>query len=462
MEQDNSVDRVIQSLRAAIAASPPGAQLPSVRTLVADHRVSPVTVQRALARLAADGLVEARPGRGTFVRPAPAPAGPGDLGWQTLALGSGRADAEPLIALLRPPPAGALSLSGGYLPSELQAVPLLSAALAAAARRPAAWERMPVEGLEPLRAWFAAEAGGRFRSHDVVICSGGQAAIAVAVRALAGPGAPILIESPSYIGAIAAAHAAGLHLVPVPSDAEGVDPDALADAFRRTGARLAYLQPGLANPSGAALAPERRAAVLAAAARAGAFVIEDDWARDLWLDQPPGLPLAAEDGDGHVVYIRSLTKAAAPGLRVAALCAAGAARARLGAARILDDFFVAGPLQEAALQLVAGPGWPRHLKALRQALRPRRTALADAVRARLGAAALPRLPAGGFHLWVRLPAGLSDIEVAARAARADLIVSPGRPWFPGEAPGPFLRLTYAGTPPDQLPRAVDRLAAVLG
>jgi DNA-binding transcriptional MocR family regulator len=465
MSQGNSEDRVTQALRAAAAALAPGDRLPSVRDLMAAHRASPLTVQRAIGRLAGEGLVEPRPGRGTFVAAravAPAVNGPvDDLSWQSVALGARAVEEAALQELLAVPPAAAIPLSSGYLDPELQSLPALGAALARAARRPGAWDRGPVEGREELRAWFAREAGGRLRAHDMVVCPGGQAAMATAFRALASPGEPIVVESPTYVGAIAAARAAGLHVVPVASDADGVRPDLLADALRRTGARVFYCQPLFANPHGATLAPDRRPAVLDAVRAAGAFLIEDDWARDLAIDAEPPPPLASADRDGHVIYLRSLTKSAAPGLRVAAVGARGAAGARLRAVRIVDDLFVAGPLQEAALELLASPARRRHLRRLRGALRLRRDALAAALARELPEVRPGPLPAGGLHLWVALPDAVDDVALAAAAAARDVVVYPGRPWFPAEPPGPFLRLTFAAAPPEALEEGVRRLAGAV-
>jgi DNA-binding transcriptional MocR family regulator len=434
---------------------------------MARHRASPVTVQRALARLAGEGLVVPRPGRGTFVAERVVPAAdPGtgtprapDLDWQEVAL----ADRPPLHAgaldqLLAVLPTGAIALTGGYLPPDLQPAAALGAALGRAARRPETWGRLAVEGLDPLRDWFARAAGGHVRAHDVVICNGGQAALATTFRALAAPGEPVLVESPTYLGAIAALRAAGLRAVPVPIDARGVRPELLAGAFALTGARVFYCQPLHANPTGATLAVERRAAVLEAVAAAGAFLIEDDWARDLRIDGDAPPPLAAGDPDGHVVYMRSLTKSAAPGLRIAAVSARGAAGARLKAARIVDDFFVSGPLQHATLELVSAPAWRRHLKALRTELRVRRDALVAALGEHLPDWELEVVPAGGLHVWVRLPDGVDDGGLAARAAAAGVLVSPGRPWFAAEPPAPHLRLTYAGAPAPDLVEGVRRLA----
>ncbi len=461
MPDDNTEHRVTADVRAAAAMLTPGERLPSVRELVTRHKASPVTVQRAIARLAAEGVVEPRPGVGTFVASTPAIASEPDYSWQELALAGRTVDAGGLEALLALPRPGQIMLSAGYLEPELQPTAALQAALARAARRPGAWDRTPVEGLPELRAWFAAQSGAGLRPHDVLICSGGQSSLGTTLRALGSPGDTLLVESPTYVGVLAVARACGLHVKPVPADRDGVRPDLLADALERTGARLVYLQPLFANPHGATLAPERRAAVLEAVRAAGAFVIEDDWARDMAIDGDPPAPLAADDRDGHVVLLRSLTKIAAPGLRVAAIGARGAAGARLRAMRHVDDFFVSGPLQHAALDLVASAAWRRHLRVLRGILRERRDALADAVRSELAQVTLTSLPQGGLHLWCRLPDDADDLRIAADAGAAGVVVSAGSPCFAGDPPAPHLRLTYAGAGPIELAEGVRRLASVL-
>jgi DNA-binding transcriptional MocR family regulator len=463
MKEDNSASGVIQHLRDRIAGEPAGSRLPSVRDLMAALRVGPGTVQQAMAQLASEGVIEAQPGRGTFVAVRPAMSRPpDDFAWQSMALGPGRAASEALGELVAAPSPDKIALTAGYLPPDLEARSPLDAAMGRALRRPGIWGRIPLEGLETLRLWFAREIGNGTRPHDVVICPGGQAAIAGVFRALAAPGSAVLVESPTYIGALTAARAAGLRLVPVPSDAEGVRPEMLKTAFAASGARVFYCQPTYANPSGACLAAERRRVVVEHVAAAGAFLVEDDWARDLALDSTPPAPLAASDRDGHVVYIRSLTKPAAAGLRIAAICGRGAALSRLKSMRTIDDFFVAGPLQEAALQLVTAPSWPRHLRAVAAALRERRTALVAAVHEHFGRDSLALVPGGGFHLWLRLPDEVSDGDVARRAAQAGIIVSAGHHWFPAEPPGSFLRLSFVGAAPDALAASVATLAGIVG
>jgi DNA-binding transcriptional MocR family regulator len=122
---------------------------------------------------------------------------------------------------------------------------------------------------------------------------------------------------------------------------------------------------------------------------------------------------------------------------------------------------VSGPLQEAALEIVSSPAWRRHRRRLRTELRLRRDALAAALARHLPELEVTSIPAGGLHLWVALPEGADDVALASAAASEGVIVFPGRPWFPAEPPAPFLRLTFAATPPDALDEGVRRLARVL-
>ncbi len=143
--------------------------------------------------------------------------------------------------------------------------------------------------------------------------------------------------------------------------------------------------------------------MLEAVARHGAFLLEDDWMRDFDLGPPSPPPLASMDDDGHVIYLRSLSKPVAPGLRIAGLAARGPVLARLRLGRISDDLFVAPVLQQVALDVLTAPGWVRHLGSIKRALRERRDALAAAIAASLPECDLPLVPAGGVHLWLRLP-----------------------------------------------------------
>jgi DNA-binding transcriptional MocR family regulator len=443
MSESSTIALVVASLRAEIAGLAPGDRLPSNRDLVRRHGVSPVTVARAVAALAAEGAVVTRPGSGTFVASRRTGVMPGpDTSWQSVVLADRAVETHTVTGTLAPPPADAITMSGGYLHQALQPVKALGDALARAARRPDAWDRAPTAGLATLRALFARFPGGDTGPDDVLITGGGQDGLSMAFRAIGAPGSPILVESPTYRGALAAARAAGLRPVPVPTDADGIRPDLLADAFATTGARLLYLQPTFHNPTGAVLTASRRTQVLDIARAAGAFIVEDDYARLLGHGAPVPRPLAADDTDGTVVYLTSLTKPASPSLRIGALVARGPIAQRLQAIRLVDDFFVARPLQEAAIELLSSPAWERHLRTLSAALRERRHALISAMTQFAPQWIVSGLPVGGLYLWVAVPSAAPAVEAARTAG---VTISAGDSYYAAEPAGSFVRVGFAAT-----------------
>lgn len=448
----------MSALRTWIAASPPGAQLPPTRALTAEHGASPVTVQKAIRQLAALGLVESRPGVGTFVRTVRA-ARPADYGWQTAALGATPARGARVSSTQRAAAPDAIRLHAGYPARDLLPERLVRAALIRAARTEAAVATPPAAGLPELQAWFASEIAASApvdvtppSARDVLVIAGSQGGLSSVFRALVGPGRPLLVESPTYWGAILAAEQTGITLVPVPSGPGGPDPDDVDRAFRSSGARALYAQPTFANPSGVQWSAETGHAVLEVVREHGAFLVEDDWAHDLAIDADPR-PLVGQDDDGHVIYLRSLTKNVSPALRVAAVVARGPARHRILADRGAETTYVSGLLQAAALDVVTQPGWSTHLRALRAQLRARRDLLLDSLRAEAPALHVEHVPAGGLNLWARLPDGLDPEQVAREAEARGVVVAPGTEWFPAEPSGPFLRLNFGGEHPDRFPEA---------
>jgi DNA-binding transcriptional MocR family regulator len=461
MAQSTSTDVLRSTLRARVSGMRPGERLPSTREISAGHRVSPVTVSRALAGLRAEGVIVTRPGSGTFVaqRRPTNPADELDTSWQTIALGDRTVDAASVAFLLAPDHAGAISLAGGYPHPSLLPTRPLAAALARAARRPDAGVRPPLQGISGLRSWFAESVDAGVTADDVLITTGGQSALSAAFRAIVPTGGVVLVESPTYIGALAAARAARLSPVGVPTDHGGIRTDLLADAFAATGARAVYCQPTYQNPTGSVLAADRRRRVLAIARDAGAFVIEDDYARWLAHERPAPPPLIADDDDGRVVHIASITKVTSPNLRIGALIARGPVAERLRSLRIVDDFFVPRPLQEAAIELLGAASWPGRLAALSRTLVDRRTVLLGALAEHLPHARPGRRPAGGLNVWVALPEAVDDVALTDAARAAGVLISPGRPFHAAEPPRPYVRVSFASTPDiATLEEGVRRLA----
>jgi DNA-binding transcriptional MocR family regulator len=402
-----------------------------------------VTVSRAVASLSAQGIVVSRPGSGTYVaprRPSEDARYP-DTAWQAGAMAEQTIDERAIGETLGGQPFDGIHLAGGYIHRSLQPTKALSAALARAARRPDAWDRAAPEGLAPLRSLFAADAGSALTADDVMITNGGQSALSLIFRAIGTPGDPVLVESPTYPGALAAIRAAGLRPIPVPIDAEGVRTDMLAEGFAKTGARLFYCQPAFQNPTGAVLSAERRAEVRTISRAAGAFIVEDDFARHLGHGVPTPAPLLADDDEGAVIYVTSLTKPAAPSLRIGAILARGPVMRRLRTERRVDDFFVARPMQEATIELLSSAGWSRHVRTLGASLKERSRALRSYLATELTEWSVAPAAPGGVHVWVQAPDGADDPVPAAR--EGGVTVSAGRGFFPAEPSGNYVRINFA-------------------
>ena len=449
-----------------MATAAPGAQLPSTRALVVQYGASPVTVQKALRTLAAQGLVETRAGVGTFVRTLRV-ARPNDYGWQTAALGTPQARLPHRSAALRTVPNDVIALHSGYPDRELLPERLVRSALSRATRSDAVIDRAPAAGLPELQAWFASELGAAAPTGvappvpgDVVVLPGSQSGLTASFRALAGIGRPLLVESPTYWGAILAAAQAGVQLVPIPSGPQGPDPDELVRAFTETGARAFYAQPNFANPTGVRWPPALADHVLDIVHGHGAFLIEDDWAHDFGIDADP-IPLAARDDTGHIVYVRSLTKSVSPAVRVAAIIARGPARERILSDVQAHSLYVSGILQAAAHDVVTQPAWRTHLRGLRHQLAARRNLLIDALREHVPDAHLHAVPQGGLNLWLRLPDATDLARLVGECERAGVLMGPGDEWFPAEPTGPYVRLNYSGPNPGAFPEAARRIGEAL-
>ena len=336
----------------------------------------------------------------------------------------------------------------------------MRAALTRAARGDAALSRPPAAGLPELQSWFAHELGASTPGGDHAAeperrrrASGQPERAQLHLHARwSGSGQPLLMESPTYWGAILAAAQAGVRVVPVPSGPEGPDPVELARAFDETGARLFYAQPNYANPTGAQWAAGRGEEVLDVVRENGAFLVEDDWAHDFGITTSP-VPVAARDDSGHVVYLRSLTKSVSPAIRIAAVIARGPARERILADRAAESMYVSGLLQAAALDVVTQPG------------------VADPPAQPPPPAPVPPRPAGHQPARAR-PAGphragaQGRAEPLGAAARRDrpgqadprlrerrgASSPPGREWFPAEPAGAVHPAQLLGAESGRLPR----------
>jgi GntR family transcriptional regulator/MocR family aminotransferase len=449
----------------------PGERLPGSRRLAADLHVHRNTVLAALNELMAEGWIEATPGRGTFVARA-IPETRGRPFSRRLGVRE-RVPARAAFVLPEAPvayrpqvlPRGTLDLSNGA--PDVRLVP--TRAIGRAYRRVLALRGAGLlgygdpEGHPALRAALASmltsTRGLSVTAEDVVVTRGSQMALTLAARALLRPGDVVAVERLGYRPAWEAFRAAGATVVPVAIDRDGLAVSALASVATRTPLRAVYVTPHHQYPTTVTLKAARRLALLALAREAGIAIIEDDYDHEFHYDGRPVLPLASADRAGLVVYIGTLSKILAPGLRVGYIVAPQPVLRSVGAIRSLLD--IQGDLAtEAAIATLMEDGEvQRHVARVRRVYANRRGILANSLRRTFGEGVEFTVAGGGMALWVHLR---MDVDVEAWARRS---VEHGVSWHTGRRyafdgqPGPYARFSFAWLNERELPEAVRRMAA---
>jgi len=304
---------------------------------------------------------------------------------------------------------------------------------------------------------------------DIVVTVGSQHALELVTAVFCDPGDVVLVESPSYVGALSVFAAAQVRVVHLPMDDDGLVADAIAPAVAALAAqgrrvKMLYTVPSFHNPAGVTQPPQRRAAVLAAAQRAGVLVLEDDPYALLGFDEVVPRALRADDPTG-VVYLGSFSKTFAPGLRVGFAVAPHGVREKLVLASEASVLCPSALAQLTIAAYLTHRPWWEQVKAFRELYRERRDALLDAMTALLPAATTWTRPSGGFYSWVTLPGGLDATAMLPRAVTARVAYVPGSAFYaPADADAgrSSLRLSYCHPTPDRIREGVRRLASVVG
>jgi 2-aminoadipate transaminase len=365
-----------------------------------------------------------------------------------------------ILALTARP--GVISFAGGLPAPELFDREGLSAAFTAAlAESGRALQYSTTEGDPALREPVAARLTARglpTAAGDLLITSGSQQALALVAAVLVDPGDRVLVEEPSYLAAIQAFQLAGAEVVPVPCDDDGLDPDAVATLAARHEARLLYTVPTFQNPTGRTLPLERREALLVAAERAGLWIVEDDPYSELRYHGEPIAPLASLAGaEGRVLALSTLSKIAAPGLRIGWVRAPSALRPSLTVAKQAADLHSSTIDQAAAARWLSTVDLEAHVAVLRRAYGERRDALVAGLAAALPPGATHNRPDGGMFVWARLPDGGDAEALLRRALACDVAFVPGAPFHAGPPDRATLRLSFTAHPPAEIAAGLARL-----
>ncbi len=321
------------------------------------------------------------------------------------------------------------------------------------------------EGYRPLREWVASDLTSRgvpTGADQVLIVSGSQQGIDLVARAFLQPGDVVLTEEPSYLAALQVFASFEATVQPLPTDAEGLDPDAADAALRQPGVKLLYTMPNHQNPSGATLASDRRHALLRAASAAGVPVLADEAYLHLRYDPGEPVPLAATDPEAPVLTVGTFSKTIAPGLRVAWIAGPTPVISRLALLKQVTDLHANSFTQRLVHRYLAAGHLPAQVAHLRTVYREKRDAFLQALERRLAGRATWSRPAGGMFLLLRLPRGQSATTLLPMALDQGVAYVPGAPFFPAGGGEETMRLNFVSPPLADIDEGVARLARAIG
>ena len=360
---------------------------------------------------------------------------------------------------------GIVSFAGGLPSPKTFPVAEFEAACARVLRDDphAALQYAASEGFRPLREMVAAMLPWSVDPGNVLITTGSQQGLDLVAKVLVDAGSKVLVESPTYLGAVMAFMPMEPEIVSVASDEQGLD---LADLQAKADdARFLYALPNFQNPSGRTMSEQRRVALSETAARLGLPIVEDNPYGDLWFDAPPPTPLTARNPDG-CIYLGSFSKVLAPGLRLGFVVAPQVVYPKLLQAKQAADLHSPGFNQRLIAEVMKNGFLDRHIPTIRALYKSQRDAMLNALAREIPAGDSDstltwNTPAGGMFLWARLPKGMNAADLLPYAVAQGVAFVPGAPFYAANGDPRTLRLSYVTPSVAEIERGVAALAIAI-
>ncbi|MDR6224161.1 aminotransferase-like domain-containing protein [Desmospora profundinema] len=317
-------------------------------------------------------------------------------------------------------------------------------------------------GYSPLRETIAAHAKTfhdiQAPSSSILVTSGAQQALFLITHSLLQPGDAIAMEQPSYFYSLPLFQSAGLRLFPLPLGKEGLDPEEIERLYRKHRIRMVFLNPTFQNPTGYTLPLEIRKKVVEKCAKLGIPIVEDDPFSLLSIHGSPPHALKAMDPGGLVLYIGSLSKTVASGLRMGWLIGPQEILDRLADVRQQMDYGLSIFPQWIAHQFLSSQEFMEHVSTLKNRLMDRQQFFVSIIQKHLQEKVEFILPQGGIHLWCKLKTPIRDGKLLDAAIQQSVLFVPGSVYG---SPDGFVRFTYARAPKDQMEEGVQRFKKAL-
>ncbi len=358
-----------------------------------------------------------------------------------------------------------ISFAGGLPAPELFPVAEVSAAadIALSQYGARALQYGPSEGFMSLREWIATEMtarGAPAAPTDILITNGSQQVLDLAGKLFLNPGDVVLTENPTYLAAIQAFQTFEVKFIPVPTDENGLIPEALPELIRLHKPKFLYTIPNFQNPTGITMSAARRQALAKLAAELKLVIIEDDPYGKLRYRGTTIPPIKHWDEANRVLYASTFSKTIAPGLRLGWVAAPPDIFSRLLILKQASDLHTSSFDQLVGYFYLTKNDQAVHLKKICSVYGERYGVLDAALRAEMPAGFTWTKPEGGMFLWVTGPANLDSLELLQRCIAQKVAFVPGRDFFPADGGRNFLRLNYSNSSPERIREGVKRLAAL--
>lgn len=440
----------------------PGTRLPPVRTLARELGVNQITIARAYRELAVLRLAEGRGGGGTFVR-APMHGLPSSRHSRPVAGPPLLADR--LFELSRAP--GVIAFTSNYPLMDPAIVEEYCACMRLVLEEDSAscFQYDPPIGRPSARAAvsdYLAARGINVHPEHIVMTSGAQQGIDLTLRSHVPPGGVVIVERPTYYGALNLLRMANAQIIEVPMEPDGMNLDALASALSRQRVSLLYTNPTFQNPTGITTSEAKRREILALTRRHGVPVLEDDHASE-WRFAGQAVPAyaALAGDDDRVFYANSVGKMMLPGQRIGFLVVPPGERDSILPSKVSVDLHGNAIAQEAFARFLSRGRFVPLLERMRQAYAERQRLLITELERRMPAGTQISRPDGGLSLWIGLPKNADMSELYFRAVRRGVAFLSGETFFSARPEGHLMRVSFGLVPEESLLEGIARLSVVV-
>ncbi|MBA9027736.1 aminotransferase-like domain-containing protein [Peribacillus huizhouensis] len=442
-----------------------GTRIPTQRDLAKKFQVNRSTIVYALGELTADGLIESKVGKGTIVV---------NNTWS-------------ILASTPPPDWNSYVKSGSYQPN-IQMIQEINKAesnpkIIRLGTGELSHELLPAEKMqqmfqsrskifslgysEPkgsihlreLLSEYLKAKGIIASPSSILIVSGGLQALQLISLGLLHRGSTILLETPSYLNSVHVFQSAGMNLLGIPMDQDGILTDSIGRFKRQHNGALLYTIPSFHNPTGVLMSANRRIDLLNVCKKDRLPIIEDDVYGDLWFERSPPIPLKAIDNQGLVLYMGSMSKTVGPGLRIGWIVGPEPVIDRLSDIKMQTDYGSSSLSQFAVAEWLSSGFYDEHIKKIRAELKCRRDFTIALLHKHFHDLATWNMPEGGFYIWLSIQKQISIRKLFEKALNEGILLNPGNVYDRNDQQ--HLRLSYSYASPGQLKKGLIRLSELI-